>query len=421
MSVGLSLLRRIIDDGGPLTLTTDLNVSELDFTGVERDVYDCIVEHVTRYSVTPSVETIFNLTSVVLPEIPPEPLQFWVDQIKNRSLAFRIRDELASASDLLQAGNYELLVSRLRELGVSLLDTDDTFRQDSLLELSRKIVELHDERQLSTNSDTLNIPFGFSYLDHNADGLQRGDAVAIAGETGVGKSYILCRMAKACHDVGRVPLVVSMEMSAIQMARRTLALRTGVNEQRIRRGELSTLLGRQTLVNDISAQEESGVPFYLLDGSLVFKIEDLTLYIKSLRPDAVYIDGAYLLKTKGNFDGKWAMVAETAEQVKILARQADIPIVGTYQLNERKEIFGAKSVKHLASIVLILENSIDNQGRQAWGAAQHKTITISKGRFGEYGKIQLVYDMVKTSIEQSDILHGHSVLPDQQEDESEEE
>jgi energy-coupling factor transporter ATP-binding protein EcfA2 len=417
MSVGLSLLRRIIDDGGPLTLTTDLNVSELDFTGVERDVYNCVVEHVTRYSVTPSVETVFNLTSVVLPEIPPEPLQFWVDQIKNRSLAFRIRDELASASDLLQAGNYELLVSRLQGLGVSLLDANDTFRQDTLLELAKKIIELHDERQLSTNSDTLNVPFGFQYLDHVADGLQQGDTVGLTGETGVGKSYVLCRMAKACHDAGRVPLVVSMEMSSIQMARRTLALRTGVNEQRIRRGELSTLLGRQTLVNDIAQQEESGVPFYLLDGSLVFKIEDLTLYIKSLRPDAVYIDGAYLLKTKGNFDGKWAAVAETAEQVKILARQANIPIVGTYQINDRKEIFGAKSVKHLASIVLMLENSIDTQGRLAWGAAQHRTITITKGRFGEYGKIRLIYDMVATRIEEIDVLHGHSPVEPEQEEE----
>ena len=42
-------------------------------------------------------------------------------------------------------------------------------------------------------------------------------------------------------------------------------------------------------------------------------IDDLVLKVQEYRPSAVYVDGAYLLKVRGQDRGKWEQVSDTAE------------------------------------------------------------------------------------------------------------
>jgi predicted ATP-dependent serine protease len=251
-------------------------------------------------------------------------------------------------------------------------------------------------------------------LDDVSDGLQKGDTVALVGLSGVGKSYIICRMANACHAAGEVPLIVSMEMSAHQMARRCLALRTGVNETFIRTGNLSSNVGRRAIVKNLSKLKDEP-PFYLIDGQFVFKVEDLYLYVKSLNPSAVYVDGAYLLKTRSK-GGRYDVIAEAAEQLKIMSGSLNVPVVGTYQFNDEGEIYGSRAIKFLASIELHLKKQSKTEPQSRWGGHVARELYLKKGRFGERGKFRISYNMLHTSIEQLNVVEDYRINKGDDED-----
>lgn len=405
MTVGLSLIRCAIESNGPATYLLDSGLTREDFSEVEQLVITYIESHINLYSTFPSLEAVQNQSQVSLPEIPNEPMAFWVDRVRERTLANKVSDGIRRATQLLQSGNYSALTEHIKNMGSEAVATQRQTAYDTLPNLSEKVLQIHDERALRTGVDAVEVPFGFPYLDTISDGIQAGDTVAIVGKEGIGKSYLMCRMAKAAHDAGKVPLVISMEMSNIQIARRLVALRTHINETRLRKGQLTTFIGRRMVAEDIVNQSESLTPFYLLDGGLVLKVEDLALYARMLQPDVIYIDGAYLLKTRAKVDSRWSMVAESAEAVKILARSTGIPILGSYQFNKEGGIYGSRTIKQLASIVLSLESTTNDQFTMV--PTNYLKLTVLKGRFGESGSIRLTYNMVNSSIEQDEILTGY--------------
>lgn len=405
MSVGLSFLRSVLENCGTPTYLIDNNLRREDFSEVEMVVIDYIEKHVTDYGVFPSFVTVQSQCQIEFPQIPNEPIKFWVDRMKERTLAFRVADGIATANQLLHSGNYSALTEHIKNMGSEMVATQEKVAYDTLTNLSEKVLQIHDERALKTTYDVADVPFGFPYLDVVSDGIQPGDTIAIVGKEGIGKSYIMCRMAKAAHDAGKVPLFISMEMSNIQIARRLIALRTHINETRLRKGQLSTFIGRRIVSDDITNQSDTNTPFYLLDGGLILKVEDLALYARMLNPDVIYIDGAYLLKTRTRADSRWSMVAESAEAVKILARSSGIPIVGSYQFNKEGGIFGSRTIKQLASIVLTLESTTNDQSFIT--PTSYRKMTIIKGRFGESGSLRITYNMVNAKIEQDEILTGY--------------
>lgn len=404
MSVGLSFLRSVLENGGAPTYLLDNSLNRENFSESELVVVDCIERHVSSYGVFPSFEAVVAQCQIEFPQIPNEPVRFWVDRVKERTLALKVADGIQKATRLLQSGNYSALTEHIKAMGSEAVATQEKVAYDTLANLSEKVLQLHDERALKTTYDVADVPFGFPYLDTVSDGIQPGDTVAIVGKEGIGKSYIMCRMAKAAHDAGKVPLFISMEMSNIQIARRLVALRTHINETRLRKGQLSTFIGRRLISEDIVNQSANSVPFYLLDGGLVLKVEDLALYTRMLHPDVIYLDGAYLLKTRAKSDSRWSMVAEAAEAVKILARTSGVPVVGSYQFNKEGGIFGSRTIKQLASIVMSLESTTNDQSFIT--PTSYRKMTIVKGRFGESGSIRLTYNMVNARIEQDEVLTG---------------
>jgi hypothetical protein len=108
-----------------------------------------------------------------------------------------------------------------------------------------------------------------------------------------------------------------------------------------------------------------------------------------------------------------------AEQLKIAAGRMDVPILGTYQANADKSIFGSKTISHLASIVLFISDykAEDEGERESWEVVgQEKTLEIVKGRGGEQGKIKIIYDLVHGArIYQDSVIINHLVGEDEDE------
>lgn len=417
MSVGLSLLAALLQEkDSHLLVDSPIQVDE--FIGNEQVVFTFVTNHLHQYGRLPETETVRVSTGIELPEIPNEPFKFWVDLFKQRSLANKLSQVVEKISESMSEGDYIKTSEILRESSLIISMENTQGRVTVLKDIMHAILAAHDKRQRSLIE--LNTPFGFPYLDKISDGLQKGDTIALAGRTGAGKSYVLCHFANSAHKAGKVPLIVSMEMSAEQIGRRILALRSGVPELRIARGNLSTNYTRPVVVENM-LQIEGQQPFYIVDGKFSLKIDEIISICQTLKPDAIYIDGAYLINMPSisKSSSRWDKIADVAEQLKIAAGRMDVPILGTYQANADKSIFGSKTISHLASIVLFISDykAEDEGERESWEVVgQEKTLEIVKGRGGEQGKIKIIYDLVHGArIYQDSVIINHLVGEDEDE------
>lgn len=404
MSSGLSFLRGVLEqDRNGVAFLPVFGLKREDFVDEEAVVLRYVLKHVRKYGILPEFTTIKRrFKEVSFPPVSNEPLLFWADQVKARKLSEQIRTQFKDVFRALRSGNPENAIATIRELSIELAREDNENKVETLQELANEVLRLHDVKQQTMDSKP-RIPYGFKHLDAVSGGAQPGDTLAIIGFTGLGKTYFMCRMAVAAHAAGCSVLFVSLEMNTILIARRLVSLRTHLNENFIKRGELSTLEGRQKLVQNLSTLP-SERPFYLIDGRLVLRIEDLDAYVRALKPDIVYIDGAYMLKSKASARGKWEGISDAAEQVKSLAGAIPVPIVETFQFNETGGVWGGKSPEFLASIVLHFLPDDDDRASSRYDSRETRLVEIKKGRGGEYGKFRVIYDMFRMEIEQAELL-----------------
>jgi len=233
------------------------------------------------------------------------------------------------------------------------------------------------------------------------------------GRPGVGKSYFLGNMSLYSYrEMQAVPLVVTMEMSAVQWSRRLAALESSVTAQMLRLGRLS-IYGKNQLQQAINIFAGMDRPYYILQGSLNSTVEDLALRVQELRPSVVYVDGAYLMQTKEKNKARWERVTTVAEYQKMIAKEFDIPIIASWQFNRKGpgslgNIAYSDAISQLASIVCGIEDE-KKQGQTMWEARVYKILKLLKGREGERGVIRVLYDMDRMVIEQDSVISGYSI------------
>lgn len=403
----------ILDKKSPTALA-EMGIVESSFVDEEAAVFRMIRSHYEVHGVLPHVRTVEEETEIQMRGFPEEPLSYWVERVLRRNQRKLIIQKADEAKKCAQDDEIDDARSSLQEC---LFDLDSLKPSDQVMSLSSvasTVLSDHDKRRRSVRMS--GVPTGLPYLDQVTDGYQPGDSVAIVARPGIGKTYVLLKAAMAAWDAGYTPLFYSMEMAAPQLVRRMIALRTGVPATHIRKGRLSHF-ARKKLVEDVAKikELESQTPFYLLQGDLVSTVEDLVLRVRELKPTALYVDGAYLLRTRSKTTARWDRVTETAEVLKRTGVSLLIPTVSTYQFNRRGpgslgNIGLSDAVGQLASIVCALADEQDGEREATFSTRTYKTLQLLKGREGEKGTIKILFDMEKMLIQQEEIIHGEDNL-----------
>lgn len=409
MSVGLGLLHNLISEQRSITALHRAGIQAEDLAATELEVYNFLSSHLHIYGTTPNLETVEREAGMKFPAFPAEPLGYWIDKVLSRSRIRLILERTKDAQDYAGDGDVEDAEEVLQTLWANLSTKRRGEQVLRVTDVLSNIIDDHDKRQLRAR--LTGIPFGFPYLDGITDGAQPGDTIALVGRPGTGKTYLCLSFASFAYDLGGSPLVVTMEMTPTQCVRRIVALRSNVPAMRVRLGRLS-FWGREKMLTEISSLNELGEdrPFWIYQGSLASTVEDLVNWVRDLRPSALYVDGAYLLRTRQRFAARWERVAHTAEFLKGIAGDFNIPVVETYQFNRRgpgslANIGGSDAIPQLASIVMGLDD--EQKGRTAaWGGRSYKTLNLLKGREGERGKMRILFDMDRTKITQEMVTDG---------------
>ncbi len=240
---------------------------------------------------------------------------------------------------------------------------------------------------------------GFIELDKLTNGLHPGNMIVLAARPAVGKSTLGLDIARyASIHKGNTSVIFSLEMSKSEITMRMLSAEARVALNNIRAGTLNdeewARLARRM-------GEISEAPLFI-DDSPNLSLMEIRAKARRLKQrhnlKLIVIDYLQLMTSGKRVENRQQEVSEFSRQLKLLAKELNVPIIAISQLNRSPEQRSDKkpllsdlresgSIEQDADVVILLhrDDLYDNQNRSGEAdliVAKHRngptrTITVS--------------------------------------------
>jgi replicative DNA helicase len=188
-------------------------------------------------------------------------------------------------------------------------------------------------------ADVTGTPSGFKDLDRITSGFQPGNLIIVAARPSMGKSALVLCMAANLAVRNNIPVALfTLEMSKAEVTQRLMCSEAKVESQRLRNGKLAPDdWPRLTAACDKLAK----APIYVDDsGSInMMEIRSKARRLKSRHPDLglIVVDYMQLMSSGGSVENRVQEVSQISRQLKVLARDLDVPIIALSQLSRAVE------------------------------------------------------------------------------------
>ena len=182
-------------------------------------------------------------------------------------------------------------------------------------------------------------PSGFKDLDRITSGFQPGNLIIVAARPSMGKSALGLCMATNLAVRYELPVALfTLEMSKAEVTQRMMCSEAKVESQRLRTGKLAVDdWPRLTAACDKLAK----APIYVDDtGSItMMELRSKARRLKSKEPNLalIVVDYLQLMTSGGPIENRVQEVSQISRQLKVLARDLDLPIVALSQLSRAVE------------------------------------------------------------------------------------
>ena len=197
-----------------------------------------------------------------------------------------------------------------------------------------------DEIEAINNRDgeMIGVPTGFADLDELTNGLHPGQMVIIAARPAMGKSTLgldLCRAASIHNNMTSV--IFSLEMTRNEITMRLLSAEAKIPLNHMRNGNMNdddwTRLARKM-------GEVSSSPLFI-DDSPNMTMMEIRAKARRLKQRhdlrLIVIDYMQLMTSGKKVESRQLEVSEFSRQIKLLAKELEIPVVALSQLNRGPE------------------------------------------------------------------------------------
>lgn len=267
-----------------------------------------------------------------------------------------------------------------------------------------ELMEIIQQRVISLRNNPqglAGLSTGFTELDRMTTGLHAGDLVIIAGRPSMGKTSFAMNIAEHVALIERKGVAVfSMEMSAEQLAVRVLSSFGRIDQQLLRKGDLSDL-DMSRLISQAGLIAEA--PLFIDETGALAPLE---LRARARRLKArhdvkmLVVDYLQLMQVPGSGQNRTNEISEISRGMKGLAKELGVPILCLSQLNRSLEQRDNKrprmadlresgSIEQDADMILfIYRDEVYNKESMDKGTAE---IIIGKQRNGPIGTIKTAF------------------------------
>jgi replicative DNA helicase len=246
----------------------------------------------------------------------------------------------------------------------------------------------------------LGVRSGFSHLDTVTSGLNKSDLILIAARPAMGKTAFALNIATnvARHNADKEVCIFSLEMPREQLVSRLLSTAAQVDSNKLRNGRLS---GDDWTNLANGASHLMGLPIYI-DDTASITVQQIKAKLRRMKNlGLVVIDYLGLIQTTLRTENRVQIISEITRQLKIMAKEMDVPVILLSQLSRGPESRTDKrpmlsdlresgSIEQDADIVLFLyRDAYYNKDSTQPNVAE---CIVAKNRHGETGTINLVWD-----------------------------
>jgi replicative DNA helicase len=238
---------------------------------------------------------------------------------------------------------------------------------------------------------------GFTALDYKTSGLNNSDLIILAARPGMGKTSFALNIATQVAKGKKEVAVFSLEMSKEQLITRMLSSEARIESNKLRSGRI-TPQDWQKLAH--SADNLSKLSMYVDDTSAV-TVQDIKSKARKLRNlGLIVIDYLQLMSSTLKTDNMNTKVSEITRQLKIMAKELNVPVILLSQLSRSAEgrsdkrpmlsdLRDSGAIEQDADIVYFLYNeSYYNKEKPTTDAE----CIVAKNRHGETGTVELYWD-----------------------------
>jgi replicative DNA helicase len=303
-------------------------------------------------------------------------------------IAYHEPDDVTKALDEAETKVFEVAERRV---------VDSTRPLSDLLSMTMD----HLQETFERGSAITGTPTGYHDLDELLSGLHPSTLLIVGARPAMGKSAFALGVATSVAQSTNLPvLFFSLEMGHAELAQRILAAEARVDSQKLRNGRLSeadwSKIGR--------AIGRLEVPLLLDDNPSVTVME---IRAKARRTKARYgglglivIDYLQLMTGNTTAENRQLEVSEISRNLKVLARELEVPIIALSQLSRQLETRADKrpmladlresgALEQDADVVMfIYRDEVYHGDSPDKGAAE---IIVAKHRSGPIGTRRLVF------------------------------
>jgi replicative DNA helicase len=234
-------------------------------------------------------------------------------------------------------GDVDDIVDRAQAEVYSVTDGKAAEDYKPLAELMQPTLD--EMEAISSRSGNLaGVPTGFADLDDLTNGLHPGQLVIVAARPGVGKSTLALDVARSASiRHGLTSVIFSLEMSQIEITMRLLSAEASIPLSHIRGGRMSD--DDWTRVAAKMGQVSEAPMF--IDDSPNLTMMEIRAKARRLKQrhnlKLVVIDYIQLMTSGKKVESRQLEVSEFSRQLKLLAKELDVPVVALSQLNRGPE------------------------------------------------------------------------------------
>ena len=199
-----------------------------------------------------------------------------------------------------------------------------------LIETYRQIQEIAENK-----GEVGGVPTGFSGIDQVLVGLGKSDLVLVGARPGMGKtSFCLNVASNIARSSKKAVAIFSLEMSASQLVSRMLSSEAMVDSTSLRSGRLSNEDWKK-LAQASSFLSECDILIDDTTGITVTGMKAKLRRVKNL--GLVVIDYLGLMQSDRRIENRVNEVAEISRNLKVLAKELNVPVICCAQLSRGPE------------------------------------------------------------------------------------
>lgn len=296
-------------------------LNEVNLAGIFEDEAAAKLYLVQLMEVVPSTANIGDYCEIVKDKYYRRKLIFASNEIIENT-----RDGDGSANQLLDMAEQKIY------------DIRQGKDNSELIPIDRVIIDTYDHLQKLTGEDRnlyLGLESGFRQLDAMITGLNKTDLILLAARPGMGKSAFALNIAtNVAKKYNKDVVYFSLEMSNEQLAARILSSEAQIPSSALRTGVLNT---EQWVQLASCADILSKTHIYLDDtpGITVAEMKAKMRRLKNL--GLVVIDYLQLMSGGERSENRVQEVSKITRNLKIMAKELDVPVVLLSQLNRSAE------------------------------------------------------------------------------------